>query len=169
MFLLLLPFYFMNWGINMNKIIIGKLVNTHGIKGEIRIKSNFKYKVKVFKIGNKIIIDKPYEIMSYRVHKGYDMVTLKGINSINDISFPKNIFVYIDRDEYLNDNEYLDDDLIGFNVCSKEKVYGLLKDIRYISETKKLLVVDNHLIPYEFIKNVLLTDKKIIIDDVEGL
>ena len=43
------------------------------------------------------------------------------------------------------------------------------KDIRYISETKKLLVVDNHLIPYEFIKNVLLTDKKIIIDDVEGL
>ena len=77
MFLLLLPFYFMNWGINMNKIIIGKYVNTHGIKGEIRIKSNFKYKDKVFKIGNKIIIDKPYEIMSYRVHKGFDMVTLK--------------------------------------------------------------------------------------------
>ena len=41
----------------MSRIVLGKYVNTHGIKGEIRIKSNFKYKDKVFKIGNKIIID----------------------------------------------------------------------------------------------------------------
>ena len=30
-------------------IYLGKYVNTHGIKGEIRIKSNFKYKDKAFK------------------------------------------------------------------------------------------------------------------------
>ena len=37
----------------MNKIYIGKVVNTHGIKGEIRILSNFEYKDKVFKVNNK--------------------------------------------------------------------------------------------------------------------
>ena len=79
----------------MNKVMLGKYVNTHGIKGEIRIKSNFPYKSKVFKINNEIIInDVPYIIKSYRVHKDYDMITLDGINSINDIPFPKNTKVY---------------------------------------------------------------------------
>ena len=32
----------------MNKIFIGKVVSTHGIKGEIRILSDFPYKDKVF-------------------------------------------------------------------------------------------------------------------------
>ena len=62
----------------MNKIFIGKVVSTHGIKGEIRILSDFPYKDKVFIVNNKIIIDdKEYIIKSYRVHKGYDMVTLE--------------------------------------------------------------------------------------------
>ena len=34
---------------------------------------------------NEIIIDKPYKITGYRVHKDYDMVTLEGINSIDEI------------------------------------------------------------------------------------
>ena len=36
----------------MNKVYIGKIVNTHGIKGELRILSDFPYKDKVFKINN---------------------------------------------------------------------------------------------------------------------
>ena len=78
----------MNWGVNMNKIYIGKVVNTHGIKGEIRILSNFEYKDKVFKVNNKLIIgDKTYEIKSHRIHKGYNMVTLDDYNNINDVLF----------------------------------------------------------------------------------
>ena len=52
----------------MNNVYIGKVVNTHGIKGEIRILSDFPYKDKVFIIDNKIIIgDSEYIIKSYRV------------------------------------------------------------------------------------------------------
>ena len=40
----------------MKYINIGKLVNTHGIKGEVRIVSNFKYKDRVFIPGMKIYI-----------------------------------------------------------------------------------------------------------------
>ena len=38
----------------MEYILIGKLVNTHGIKGEVRILSDFELKERVFKLENKL-------------------------------------------------------------------------------------------------------------------
>ena len=50
----------------MEKVYLGTITTTHGIKGELRIKSNFPYKEKAFKIGNHLIIDnKEYEIKTY--------------------------------------------------------------------------------------------------------
>ena len=40
----------------MKYIYIGKIVNTHGLKGEIRILSDFKYKDLIFKDNFKIYI-----------------------------------------------------------------------------------------------------------------
>ena len=153
----------------MNKIVLGKYVNTHGIKGEIRIKSNFKYKDKVFKIGNEIIIDKPYVINSYRVHKGYDMVTLIGIDSINDIINLKNSLVYIDRDKYLETNEYLDEDLIGFSIYCNDALIGKVSNIINLTHNKKLIETNSKLIPFELIINVDLERKIINIEYLEGL
>ena len=152
----------------MNKIAIGKYVTTHGIKGEIRIKSDFNEKEKIFKVGNEIIIDKPYIITSYRVHKGYDMVTLENINSINDIPFLKNTKVYIDRDKYLDKFDYLDSDLIGFIVYNS-KIEREITGISYINDTKKLIETKEGYIPFELIKNVDLENKRIEIGEVDGL
>ena len=153
----------------MNKVVLGKYVNTHGIKGEIRIKSNFPYKDKAFKINNEIIInDVNYIIKSYRVHKDYDMITLDGISSINAIPFPKNTKVYIDRDKILNENDYLDSDLIGFIVYNSVFEKEVL-DILYINDTKKLIKVSDGYIPFELVKNVDLENKKILVEDVDGL
>ena len=41
-------------------IYIGKIVNTHGIKGELRLLSDFKYKDKVFLENRKIYISEDY-------------------------------------------------------------------------------------------------------------
>ena len=153
----------------MNKVVIGKYVNTHGIKGEIRIKSNFKYKDRVFKKGSEIIIDKPYIINSYRVHKGYDMVTLDGINSINDIINLKNSFVYIERDKFLKFNEYLDDELVGFSVYCEDNYIGIVSSIRELNNNKKLLEINDKLIPFELIINIELNNKVIKIKFLEGL
>ena len=153
----------------MNRVLLGKYVNTHGIKGEIRIKSNFPYKDKVFKIDNEIIINNTsYIIKSYRVHKEYDMVTLEGINSINDIPFLKNTKVYIDRDKYLEKKDYLDSDLIGFIVYNS-KIEKEVSDIVYINEKKKLICTNDGYIPFELVKKIDLDNKKILIEDVDGL
>lgn len=153
----------------MNKIVIGKYVNTHGIKGEIRIKSNFKYKDRVFRKGSEIIIDKPYIINSYRVHKDFDMVTLEGINSINDIIHLKNSLVYIDKEKYLNQNDYLDSDLIGFSIYCNDNYIGNVSDIRELNNNKKLIEVNGKLIPFELIIDIKLDEKMIIIEYLEGL
>ena len=55
----------------MEYLYIGKIVNTHGIRGEIRILSNFKYKDRVFKKDIPIYIGKEKDrevISSYRHH-----------------------------------------------------------------------------------------------------
>ena len=153
----------------MNKVYLGKYVNTHGINGEIRIKSNFPYKDKVFKIDNEIIIkDNVYIINSYRVHKGYDMVTLEGINDINEISFPKNTSVFIDRSKYLSKKEYLDSDLIGFIVYNS-RIEREVSEIIYLNDTKKLIKTKEGYIPFELVKNVDLENRKILIAEVDGL
>ena len=153
----------------MNKVILGKYVNTHGIKGEIRIKSNFPYKDKVFKINNEIIInDTIYKIKSYRIHKDYDMVTLEGINSIDDIPFAKNTKVFIDRDQYLTKKDYLDSDLIGFIVYNS-KIEREVLDIVYLNDVKKLIKTNTGYIPFELVKKVDLDNKKILVEEVDGL
>lgn len=153
----------------MNKVYLGKYVNTHGLKGEIRIKSNFPYKYKVFKINSEIIIkDNVYIIKSYRVHKGFDMVTLDGITDINMIPFPKNTSVFIDRDKFLDKNDYLDSDLIGFIVYNS-RIEREVVDIIYINDTKKLIKTNEGYIPFELIKNIDLENKKIKIGEVDGL
>jgi 16S rRNA processing protein RimM len=153
----------------MNKVVLGKYVNTHGLKGEIRIKSRFPYKDKVFKINNEIIInDKVYVIKSYRVHKDYDMVTLEGINDINMIPFPKNTLVFIDRDKYLGKKEYIDSDLIGFIVYNS-KIEREVLDIIYLNDKKKLIKTMEGYIPFELVKDIDLDNKKIMVEEVDGL
>ena len=108
----------------MNKVYIGKIVNTHGIKGEIRLLSDFPFKDKVFVVGNNILVDDiEYKINSYRRHKMFDMITLDGYNNINDVLFLMKKKVYFDKDKLvLSDDEILDEDLIKFKVIDEIEI-----------------------------------------------
>ena len=84
----------------MNYIYVGEIVNTHGIKGEVRLVSNFERKDLVFKNGFNIYIGNNKEKMiinTYRVHKNFDMLTFIGLNDINDVIIYKGENVYILR------------------------------------------------------------------------
>ncbi len=156
----------------MDLIYIGKIVNTHGIKGEVRILSDFEYKEEVFKINNKLIVDNNELIIkSYRKHKNYDMVTFEGIDDINDVLKYKGLDVYIDKD-LLNIDGYLFNDLIGMEVYDIDNNYrGKVIDV-YRSKKYDLLVVLNkkkYMIPYieSFVREI--KNNKIIINYIKGL
>ena len=160
----------------MDYIYIGDIVNTHGIKGEVRIISDFKFKKDIFKKGNVIYIGKDKtkeEINSYRYHKIFDMITLTGINDINDVLKYKGKKVFINRSDYCFDG-ILDEDLINMEVFANNKNIGKVKEIMK-SPAHPILVVVNLekriLIPYvdEFILNINLNDKKIEVNAIEGL
>ena len=88
----------------MNKgyVYIGRITNTHGLKGEVKIKSNFDYKDRVFKEGFCLYIgrDKTEEIIkTYRPHQEYDMVTLYGLDNIDDVLKYKGSLVFALKDD----------------------------------------------------------------------
>ena len=162
----------------MSYLLIGKIVNTHGIKGEVRLLSNFKFKEKVFVDDFVIYIgkDKHREVInSYRHHKQFEMITMKGITNINDVLKYKGDNVYIDRlDLKLECDEYLDEDLINFNVIVNDEIVGKVVKIKKDTLQKQLVVnkgEKEYLVPlvYGIIKNINLTEGTIEIEDIKGL
>lgn len=158
----------------MEFVYVGKIVNTHGIKGEVRIISDFEKKDLIFNIGCTLYLGKQKEVIeidSYRKHKNFDMITFNKITNINDVLKYKGLNVYIDRDSLnLNKEEYLMSDLIDMDVYFKEEYIGKINDIEK-NGLNILMVIGNKLIPYNkhFIKSVSLENKKVILENVEGL
>ena len=161
----------------MEYLYIGKIVNTHGIKGEIRIISDFKFKDRVFVKDMNIYIGKGKNkevINTHRVHKNYNMITMKGYSNINEILHYKGQAVYILKsDLILKDNEYLDEDLIDMEVICNDKKVGKVKRIERYS-TNNIIVVNNgvkyFLIPLvSDIINIDLKKRQITVQDIKGL
>lgn len=160
----------------MDYVFVGKVVNTHGIKGEIRINSDFEMKSTVFVVGNEIIIrGVKYKIMSYRIHKGYDMVTLEGLNDINQVLDFKGQKVFVDRASLnLENDEYILEDLIDMLIINNGKELGVVSD--YTTGLNPLLVVvyngKSYYIPLKgnFITNVdKVAGKVYVSNDVKEL
>ena len=173
----LLRYFYMKWMIDMNLIKIGKIVNTHGIKGELRLLSKFPYKDKVFIKGMIIYIDKDSKevINSYRKHKNFDMITLEGYNNINEVLKYKGKNVYVDSNDIKLDNDkYLDEDLIGLSVIYENMERGIITNIERYDKTVLFNIkgkTQEYLIPYNdnLIDNIDMKNKKIFIKDIKGL
>ena len=152
----------------MEKVYIGKIVNTHGIKGEIRILSDFLFKDKAFKVGTNII-------NSYRRHKQFDMIMLDGFNNINDVLCFMKKKVYKEKKELnLSKDEILDEDLIKYRVIDKNGKSGIIKEIFYASSTNKILRVNFNkevLIPLNspIIKKINVEDEIIEVELIDGM
>ena len=159
----------------MESILIGKIVNTHGIKGELRILSNFSAKDKIFIPNMPIYIEKQKEIInSYRHHKIFDMITLKNYNDINEVLKFKGKKVYIkEEDINLSSNEYILEELIGYSIIEQGETLGVVEEIVYnngndllsISSTKNFYIPNNS----HFIKRVDKEKKEIITENAKGL
>ena len=159
----------------MNYIYIGKYVNTHGIKGEIRILSDFEFKDKIFKKGFTIYIGSeklPMTINTYRIHKNYDMLTFDEIKDINNIEKYKGMNVYAIK-EQIETSEIFNEDYIGMDVIMDREIGKVVDIVK--SKAYDLLVINNNkkknYIPKidEFIEKIDVENNKIYIRKIEGL
>jgi len=159
----------------MEYIYIGEIVNTHGLKGEIRISSDFKFKESVFSGNMKFYIGKDKKeatMKTYRKHKQYDMITFVDKNHIDDVLIYKNESIYVSRSDIEYDG-YLNEDLIGLEVYCLEEHIGRVDSI-LATPAHDLLIVKNgnkHMIPNinEFIKEVDLDNRRLEVNYMKGL
>ncbi len=156
----------------MKYIYIGKIVNTHALKGEVRIISNFEYKDRVFKVGNTLYLGqfKNSEVIeSYRKHKQFDMVKFVNIDYINDVLKYKGDNVYILKDDItLGDDELLESEILQMSIYSNDKLVGNISE--YLNDNNnKVIRVNEKLIPFnkDFITKIDKENHIIYMHDIE--
>ena len=110
----------------------GKITNTHGIHGEVRIQPwadtpAFLADIKIIYIDGA-----PVEVVSARVHKGLVIAALDGVSDINGAIRLKNKVVHIARDDVrLEDGRYFVADLVGLRAVDAEtgEELGTIADV----------------------------------------
>lgn len=161
----------------MKYYYVGQIVKTHGIKGELRIRSQFDKKDKVFLKGKVLYFGEeyiPFKILTYRKHKEFDMFTFEGYDNINQVLPFLKMPVYAKKEELsLKEGEYLLEELVGLEILYEGAKLGKVEEIVY-NGTNVLLSVsgEKHFyIPYHenFIKKVDFERNAIITENTKGL
>ncbi|NBK99272.1 MAG: ribosome maturation factor RimM [Erysipelotrichia bacterium] len=163
----------------MEKIKIGVIVNTHGLKGEVKIKSFSDFNELRYQKGNRLWVvcqgtSLALEVESSRIHKGMMLVVFKGLNDINLVEKYRGCEVFIDKEDLhdLAEDEVYFFDLMGCEVFFEDgERIGMVEDVLETGANAVLRVNKKVLIPYvnAFIKEADIPAKKIIVYRVEGL
>lgn len=153
-------------------IEIGQIVNTHGLQGDVKVKSDSDFKASRFAVGAVLYInDRPFTITKYQPHKGFDLLHFKGVDSIDAALALKNaMLMAVLDDAELGENEYHVTQLLGLSVSHQGVKIGVVEEILHYP-AQSILVVGNHRIPFvdAFIKDVLLDEQMIIVELIEGM
>ncbi|ERJ13494.1 ribosome maturation factor RimM [Haloplasma contractile] len=162
-------------------LYVGKIANTHGLKGELKIKSDTDFKEERYKTGSKLYLSSgdemiELEVATHRVHKNYDLVKFKGLDNINDVEQYKGCTVHVHESQLdeLDDGDYYYNDLIGSAVYGNDYI-GIVKDVLNHGASDLLVIKRESkkevMIPFveEFVETVDLEKKEIKINEIEGL
>ncbi len=164
---------------------VGKIVNTHGIRGEVRVISQTDFPDERFEEGNELFIAPSSEgprtrviVQSHRQHKTFDLLVFEGFFNVNDVEKFKgqNLYVTEDQQGELEENEFYYHEIIGCEVETEEgKPLGKIKDI-LATGANDVWVIQRKgkkdlLIPYieQVVKSVNIEEKQVVIHPMEGL
>ena len=165
----------------MEFTIIGKITNTHGIKGEVRVYP-LTDNIERFSDLDKVYIGeakRQASVKTVKYHKGLAILGLEEFDNINQVLDFKDQYLYIDDEDriVLPEDRYFIFDLIGCEVFDMaNKSIGHIVDV-ILNMGNDVYVIKNHkgdkeyLIPAvkEFIKTIDIDKKKIVIDPIEGM
>ncbi|MFD1067600.1 ribosome maturation factor RimM [Oceanobacillus locisalsi] len=164
------------------KLKIGKIVNTHGVRGEVKLLRITDFEER-FIPGNEVIIvsddgDIPLTIASHRIHKGFDLLTFEGYTNLNEVEKWKGLHLYIDKKQAaeLEEHAYYYHEIIGCKVETTEgETLGSVKEILSPGANDVWVVQrpgqKDLLLPYieDVVKKVDVTSGVISVELMEGL
>jgi 16S rRNA processing protein RimM len=165
---------------------VGKIVNTHGIRGEVRVVTISDFAEQRYRPGSTLYIfsnehQTPAAVVvkSHRVHKSFDLLTFENHTSIADVEGYKGMLLKVAEDarEELPEGEFYYDEIIGCQVYTEEGVLlGSVSEILSTGANDVWFVKPSPqgkeiLIPYieDVVKQIDVTNRKIVILPMEGL
>ncbi|WP_337098824.1 ribosome maturation factor RimM [Paenibacillus sp. YIM B09110] len=110
-------------------LTVGKVVNTHGIKGEVKVLSQTDFADERFAPGSKLLLQDEekgtsleVKIISSRAHKNVYILKLAGFDDINIVEKYKGWALKISEDQQgkLDEGEYYYHEIIGCKVKTDE-------------------------------------------------
>ncbi|WP_138159105.1 ribosome maturation factor RimM [Peptoniphilus catoniae] len=160
--------------------IIGKIINTRGIKGEVKVLPMTRDIERFYNLDRVFLGEdlKEFEILKVLDNNKFVFITFKGYENINDVLGFKESYIYVPDSERikLNAGEYFVSDIIGSEAVDlKGKHLGKIIDVIdnpandvYVLESE---AKEKSYIPAVsvFIKNVDVENKLITIDPIEGM
>lgn len=161
--------------------VIGKIVNTQGIKGEVRVIPSTDSPER-FELLKEIYVDKrgtieKLEIQNVRYHKQFVLLKIKGIDDMTTAETFKNCEIRIPKELALplDENEYYISDLYDMAVFTNEgEDLGFIKDIIFTGANDVYVVKNNEneiLIPAikQCILKVDIKENKMTVKLLNGL
>ena len=153
----------------------GKIVNTHGVNGELKIELWLDSPA-FFKKFKRLFLDgQERRILSAREHKGLVIVRLEGVDDLNAAMALKGRTVEVLRaDAPLKEGEFFIQDIIGFEVIDEDgQTVGVMTGAEE-NPAAMLYVVRGereHLIPAvpAFIRGIDAEKRQIRVHMIEGL
>ena len=165
-----------------NYVSVGKILNFHGVRGEAKLGYSKDRETFLAKLdGVYFLIDNQYkffEIESLRFTPKCGIIKFKGIESLNEIIDFKGCLVFVDEAtarEFLEEDEFLIDELVGIEVYDGDKFVGVIVGVSNNGATDLLSVKTKdkeiHLVPFvkDLVPTVDIAHKRAQINNIEGL
>lgn len=162
----------------METIEFGKIVNTHGLKGEVKVYSYTDNEKKILKLKKVYIRGKEYKVESMRLQKQMFLMKLQGVDDIDQTKFLMNemCFREVEKNESNDDEGYFIKDLVGIEVIDESgNTIGTLKEVFRTGANDVYEVVDKNnksiYLPAikKVIKSIDISSHKMTVELMEGL
>lgn len=163
---------------------VGKIVNTQGIRGEVRVISQTDFPEERYKKGAKLILfrkqKEPLELIvaSHRKHKNFDLLTFEGYHTINEVEPFREGLLKVSKEglSNLEENEYYYFEILGLLVYDENgQEIGKIKEILSPGANDVWVIQrkgkKDLLIPYieSVVKKIDLAQGKVQVELLEGL
>ncbi len=165
-----------------NLLLAGEVVRPHGLDGRLKIRSYAQSEKSFLQSG--VIFLKPrsggtraFTVSSVKPHKNNLLLTLKGLDSLEEAEEYRGAAVFIRRDSLVQEekDEYFWFDLIGLEVyLDTGKYIGTIHHILPTGSNDVYVVREGEtevLVPaiHDVVKEIDLDARKMIITEMEGL
>ena len=162
----------------MKKINIGKVVTTHGVRGDVKVYPHTNVEDMFNKLKKIYIGEEEYKISSVKYAKGCPVLNIDGLNTVEEGQKLVGRQVYADEKNLpkLEEDNYYLKDIIGCTALDEqENIIGKITDVIFTgaNDVYEITVGDGRkiLVPAvkEFILNVDIVEKKIKVKLIEGM